>query len=147
MSEFCVSCSSKLLFRWAFDCLTRTGIIPSVTTSSKLRRNVVLDVIIFIHILENRELLCKNAPSQTLSSLSLHTFCQLVSLSKCGSQCVISQVFVVTGSRREFYWYELRTAENCKSGSSHKIHLDLGSTTSAAHRAAFFDRSVNSVFC
>lgn len=111
-----------------------------MTISSKLRRNVVSDIIIFIYILENRELLCKNA--LTLSSLSLHTFCQLVSLSK----CVISQESVVTGSRRQFYWHELRTVENCKLGRSPKIHLNLGSATSAARRAAFFDRSVNSLF-
>lgn len=146
MSEFRVSCSSKLLFRWAFEHLVGTSTILSMTISSKLRRNVVLDIIIFVYILENRELLCKNALSLTLSSLSLHTFCQLVSQSKCGSRCVISQESVVTGSRSEFYWHELRTAENCKSGRSRKIHLNLGSTTSAAYRAAFFHRSVNSVF-
>ena len=103
-------------------------------------------LITFIYILENRELLCKNGLSLNLSSLSLHTFCQLVSLSECASWCVISQESIVTRNRREFQWRELRTAENCKLGRSRKIHLNLRSATSAAHSAAFFGRSVNSLF-
>lgn len=73
------SCFSKLPFRWVFEYLVRMSTIPSMKISGKLKSNVVLDILIFIYLLEDRELLCKSALNQTLSSSSLRTFCQLVS--------------------------------------------------------------------